>query len=110
VQGSSKLPHVMDDAAIDLVESLEHKLGSITEQEFVMAKKKSFDSILNSRFDLSSLSDKYFTKIIEQDYKFFNFIKMDNYSKSLRREDLVKFYNDVFIEQNLKMTVYVKEF
>jgi hypothetical protein len=79
----------------------------MSQQDFVIAKKKSFDSISSIRYELTSLSDKYFYKIIEKDYKFFNFIKMENYSKSITLEDLVKFYNDVFIDPNLKMTVYV---
>jgi secreted Zn-dependent insulinase-like peptidase len=101
------LPNVIDKAAIELVDSLQQKLDALTAHEFTLAKKKSFDSIASTRYELSTLSDKYFNKIIEKDYRFFNYLKMENYSKSLRKEDLIKFYNDVFIEPNLKLTVYV---
>ena len=103
-------PNVIDKAAIELIESLQNKFEQMSQQDFILAKKKNFDSIASARYDLSTISEKYFTKIVEQNYRFFNYLKMENYSKSIRKEDLLKFYNDNFIDPNLKLTVYVNLF
>ena len=83
----------------------------ITNNEFIIAKKKNMDTIALSRLDINKLSDKYFRKIVDNNYNFHNFFKMEMFSKSITKDDFISFYNDVFTtKENLHLTVYVNNF
>jgi hypothetical protein len=105
------LPHLIDDAAIDLFENtVKDKLENLSQNEFITSKKKNFDTIAESRLDLSKISQRYFNSIVESNYKSFdNFVNMEKYSRSILKEDLISFFKNVFLENNLKFTVYVSD-
>ncbi len=81
---------------------------NLTQHDFIISKKKNMDTLALSRFDINKLSEKYFRKIVDNNYNFHNFFKMEMFSKSITKEDFISFYNDVFTsKENLHLTVYV---
>jgi secreted Zn-dependent insulinase-like peptidase len=100
----------MDDAAVELLEdTILKKLKDLNKADFNSAKRKNFDTIAQERFDLSKVSKRYFTTIMDNSYKFTNFHIMDKYSRSITKDDIVTFFEDNFVSNdNLKFTVYVR--
>ena len=99
-----------------MIKKLESEIKNIsdsddTKEEIIIAKKKNMDTIALSRLDINKLSDKYFRKIVDNNYNFHNFFKMEMFSKSITKDDFISFYNDVFTtKENLHLTVYVNNF
>ncbi len=78
----------------------------MTTRDFMLAKKKTLDTIISTRLDLQKQADRHFRKILDGNYNFQNYFKMEKYSKSITFEDFLNFYDDVF-RDSLKMTVWV---
>jgi secreted Zn-dependent insulinase-like peptidase len=98
----------MDEAANDLIHTLDDKIfDKMTTRDFMLAKKKTLDTITATRLDLQKQSERHFRKILDNNYNFQNFLKMEKYSKSITFEDFIRFYDDVFINHSLKMTIWV---
>lgn len=76
--------------------------------DFLLAKRKNFDTIASGRFDINKISNRYFNTITGNKYNFYNLLNMETFSKSLTKEDFVKFFEDSFnSDHSLSMTVYV---
>jgi len=99
----------MDDAAIELLqETIKKKLEGLSNYEFNSAKRKTFDIIANTRLDLFKTSQRYFTSISENTYKFYNFDMVDKFSMSIVKDDLKNFFIENFVDEDaLKFTSYV---
>lgn len=98
----------MDKAADDLIHDMNKLFEKMTNRDFVLAKKKTLDSILSNRLDLKKQAERHFRKILDANYNFQNYFKMEKYSKSITIEDFIRFYEEMFIDSNtLKMTVWV---
>jgi hypothetical protein len=80
----------------------------MTISEFNSAKRKNFDTIAVTRLDLSKISKRYFDSITEENFKFDNFNIIENFSKGIKKLDIIKFFENHFIEkENLKFTLYM---
>jgi secreted Zn-dependent insulinase-like peptidase len=98
----------MDQAAEELINNLHNIFEKITNRDFVLAKKKTLDSITSSRLDLQRQAERHFRKILDNNYNFQNYFKMEKFSKSITIEDFIKYYEEMFVDDNtLKMTVWV---
>lgn len=99
----------MDEAANEVISNLEHKFEEMTMRDFILAKKKTMDTITANRLDLQKQADRHFRKILDNNYNFQNYYKLEKFSKSITKEDFIKFYSDNFIaNDSLKMTIWVK--
>ena len=99
----------MDEAANELIHNLEPNIfEKMTTRDFMLAKKKTLDTIISTRLDLQKQADRHFKKILDNNYNFQNYFKMEKYSKGITFEDFLHFYDDVFMNNSLKMTVWVK--
>ncbi len=108
MQGSYQLPNVIDDAAIDLIDNLiKEKIENLSDIEFKEAKTRNLETLSNQRLILHTVSQRYFDPIIDNNYDFPGFKKMDKYSASIRKENLEQFYDENFKSRNLVFTVYV---
>lgn len=77
--------------------------------EFNTAKVKNFDTIANSRLDLTKTTARAFTPILENTYLFHNFDQMDKYSRSVQKIDILNFFKDKFLgDSGLRFTIYVR--
>jgi secreted Zn-dependent insulinase-like peptidase len=98
----------MDTAANELINNLKKTFDDMSTRDFMLSKKKNLDIITSTRLDLQKQSERHFRKILENNYNFENYFKMEKYSKSISFEDFIKFYEDVFLgDSGLKMTVWV---
>lgn len=80
----------------------------MSDSDFLLSKKKNFDTISSARLDLSKISNRNFNTIIDNKYNFYNLFNMENFSKSITKEDIKKFFEITFNSKNaLKFTVYV---
>jgi hypothetical protein len=101
----------MDDAIDEVLKMIRNKLSNITYNQFQLSKKKNFDTIASSRFDLNKISNRYLNTIKGNKYNFYNLLNMENYSNSISKESFIKFFKKVFDSDNsLIMTVYVNYF
>jgi secreted Zn-dependent insulinase-like peptidase len=100
----------MDDATIELLQTtIKSQLEKMSDKEFNLSKRKNFDTIAYSRYDLSKKSFRFFDSIIENNYDFPNFRKIELYSKIISKKDIINFFQDKFLSKNnLKFTVYVR--
>jgi secreted Zn-dependent insulinase-like peptidase len=98
----------MDKAAYELINDLINIFNEMTTRDFMIAKKKNLDTISSSRLDLQKQADIYFRKILDNNFNFQNYFKMEKFSKSITLEDFIKFYEDIFLtDSGLKMTIWV---
>jgi len=81
----------------------------MSDESFQLSKRKNFDIIASSRFDLNKVANRYFNTIIGNKYNFYNLLNMENYSKSITKDDFINFFEKTFNSENsLTLTVYVR--
>jgi len=107
VQGSSKLPHIIDNAAEEILTTIHKQIQKLHFSEFNLSKRKNFDAISADRLNLMKLTARNFNIIVEDKYNFYNFSNMEKYSKSIKLEDMKNFFEKNFMNQDLSLTIYM---
>lgn len=109
MQGSSKLPHIIDNATEEVLKIIRSKINKLGDTTFKLIKRENFDMIASARLNLLRLSNRYFNVIASGQTSFYNFFDMENFSKGIRYEDLKRFFEKKFNRiTSTAVTVYVK--
>ena len=114
VQGSTRLPEEIDSYATEIVTTkIKEKIDNLDTKNFMLYKRKNIDAITSNKFNLNNILEITEGELLRNpnpsNESFDIYENIEKYSAGLTKEDLVKFFNKVFINKdNLRLTSYVR--
>jgi insulysin len=110
VQSPNKSNKDISDRTEKFIINFKDKLKSLDKEEFEIIKNSYISGVLEKFNNLGEMASFYFSNEIENKHLKFNFIKkIANYSKNIKLQDLIEFYDEYFIQNKNILNIQIQK-